>query len=379
MLHFQSADWQVFFAGWMHVLHTKGLHAFQQPFSDYNFPYLFLLWVVDHLGLGSLLAVKLLSVVIDAALATGAGLLAHQLWPQVRAVSAAAVVFALPTVMLNGALWGQSDGLYTSVAVFAILFACRGRWTLAGALLGAALAVKLQTIFVAPPLLLLWWHRDRRPWSIAAAFASFLILTLPPVLFGRSLPSVLGTYRTQTHEYAALTNNAPNLYQWWPWSYHAGNLTATVLTVIALVSIGCLGTRRWTRATTSGPAFARGTVAYCCFAAALLPFVLPRMHERYFYIAEVLAVILAFGCRAGLLAAGLLQVATLLAYAPFLTQRTVLPLPVAAMATLGSIAALAFVVWRGRAEITQAARDNGATPDARGRHRAPVSPRAAAL
>lgn len=356
MLSFQSFDWTRFISGWMRTLHQHGLHAFQHQFSDYSFPYLFLLWAVGHLGISDLLAVKLLSVAIDATLAFAVAVLARQLWPHVRQVAAAAIVFALPTVMLNGALWGQCDALYASIVVFAIAFACREKWVVASALVGAALAVKLQTVFVVPALLILWWSRDRRLRSIASSAAAFAIFTLPPVLFGQPVTQVLGTYRGQSHEYPALTLNAPNLYQWWPWSSHAGDITAAALTAIALVAVAAFATRgRLQVRVAGGPLFARAAAALCCFGAVILPFVLPHMHERYFYLAETLSVVLSFGLRSALRAALVLQVSTTLAYLPFLTGQTPIPLPVVALLTLLAIGAVAMTLWKELSEHASAA------------------------
>lgn len=356
MLDFRSADWNLFISGWMRTLHEEGLHAFQHSFSDYSFPYLFLLWAVGHLGLGDLLAVKLLSIVIDVTLGIAVASLARQLWPDVRPVAVAAIVFALPTVMLNGALWGQCDALYASLVVFAIAFACREKWIIASAFVGAALAVKLQTAFVIPALLILWWCRDRRLRSIAASAVAFAILTLPPLAFGEPVAQMLGTYRDQSREYPALTLNAPNVYQWWPWSTHAGDITAAALAVVTLGAVAAIAARgRLSIRRPTSPPFARAATTLCCFAAVIFPFVLPHMHERYFYLAETLSVVLSFGRRSALRAAVVLQISTTLAYLPFLTDQTPVPLSVVALLTLAAVASLLSALWRELNEHASAA------------------------
>ena len=78
------------------------------------------------------------------------------------------------------------------------------------------------------------------------------------------------------------------------------------------------------------------------WAAALLfavgiPFLLPHMHERYFFGADVLSVILAFSCVLGIPAALLAQFASLLGYHAYLKMRYLLYMDHGARALIGVI------------------------------------------
>ena len=89
----------------------------------YNIPYNYFLALFSYLPIRDLYLIKWLSILFDVILA----------WGVLRLVglyreSAAAkltgffLTFFLPTVILNGALWGQCDSIYAAFAVWALYF-----------------------------------------------------------------------------------------------------------------------------------------------------------------------------------------------------------------------------------------------------------------
>ena len=73
----------------------------------------------------------------------------------------------------------------------------------------------------------------------------------------------------------------------------------------------------------------------------LAPFLLPKMHERYFFPAAVFAIVLAFYRPRSALIALLFQLTVLLSYLPYLKGYPVVTVQLAAVANLGIVAALA--------------------------------------
>ena len=57
----------------------------------------------------------------------------------------------LPTVVLNGAMWGQADSTYAALCVAGLYHLLCRRPVRAGVYFGLALAFKLQTVFASPP------------------------------------------------------------------------------------------------------------------------------------------------------------------------------------------------------------------------------------
>ena len=81
-----------------------------------------------------------------------------------------------------------------------------------------------------------------------------------------------------------------------------------------------------------------------------IPFLLPHMHDRYFFPADVLSVIFAFACPICLAAAPLTQFASLLGYHAYLKMRYLLYMDHGARALIGVIVlAFASLLWETRA------------------------------
>jgi hypothetical protein len=71
-------------------------------------------------------------------------------------------------------------------------------------------------------------------------------------------------------------------------------------------------------------------------ATLLIPLLLPQMHERYFYLAEVLTVIAIFVDRRFVLAAICIQAASISTYLAYLENARNVPLGLAAIVALGA-------------------------------------------
>ena len=59
----------------------------------------------------------------------------------------------LPTVVFNGAYWGQCDVIYTSLCLMAVYMGLTRRSARSMIFFGLALAFKLQTVFFLPVML----------------------------------------------------------------------------------------------------------------------------------------------------------------------------------------------------------------------------------
>ena len=145
-------------------------------------------------------------------------------------------------------------------------------------------------MFILPIVVVLWADRKLRL-SDALVFLGTLVLTaLPALLGGKSIGALLSIYTAQTGLYTGLTYNAPSFFALMNTTgldvYAYGNFgMALAFGVCALlVSAGVKRAGRMTRA------------GYLCLALLLplaIVFFLPRMHERYFYLADILSVALA--------------------------------------------------------------------------------------
>jgi Gpi18-like mannosyltransferase len=327
---FETHDYTLFLEPWYNFLVEWGrFSALEYEFYDYTPPYLYLIALATFLPLKPIYSIKLISIVFEALLAVLTYRLVREVSPSNgRAHWAAVVVLLLPTVALNGSLWGQCDVIHTSFAVLALLCLLTHKPLLACIAYGVALAFKLQAVFLFPAFLILVILKHIHLRHLCIIPAVYAAAVLPCWFAGRDIWSLMTIYFTQMGTYDDLTLNAPNVYQWLP----AGNLSALPL-VAALCAAG---------------ATAIVVVAYACLPkapvrlssveiiqlallfAVLEPFVLPRMHDRYFYMADVLGAIYAFVYPRRWFIPVCIVSASFLAYFPFAFQMRLVDLGIAA-------------------------------------------------
>ncbi|MEU8241597.1 glycosyltransferase 87 family protein [Actinoplanes missouriensis] len=291
-----SGDYEGFLRPWAHFIAANGgFDALAHDFADYNVPYLYVLtaltWLATHSPLGMMVLVKLTSVAFDAVMAYYAGRIVGLRWPDWRIRALAAVsVLLLPTVVLNGAYWAQCDSIYTALTLAGLYHLLRDRPWWGVALLGLSLTVKLQAIFVFPALLTLLLAGRIRWRHLLTIPAVYLLCAVPAWLAGRPFGDLMLIYLHQSGQYGGLTLGAPSIYAY----VRPGELLDTIrtagslLAVAAVLVVICALLIRRVR-------FDRtGTVLLFATFSILVPFLLPSMHERYFFQVEVLAVVVAF-------------------------------------------------------------------------------------
>lgn len=128
-----------------------GYKSLSHNFSDYNPPYLYLLTLFSYLPVGSLYAVKIISVTFDFVAAFFVFKLVDRKYKNetISIFSFVAVLFA-PTVIFNGSYWGQSDIIYSSFLLASVYFLSKGKNIFSFIMYGLSISFKLQAIFLFP-------------------------------------------------------------------------------------------------------------------------------------------------------------------------------------------------------------------------------------
>ena len=300
LLSFETSDLHDFRLWHDFILANGYFSALGERFSNYPPAYLYVLAATAKFlpWLPTVFAIKSAHIAADFALAFFVCKCVAVAHPRSAAMPALAFVATLlaPTVVLNSAMWGQCDAIFTSFLVASLHCLLVGRQGWACAAFGMALAFKPLAIFLAP--LFLWLLANKAmDWRCflltpAVVLASFV----PAWLLGMPLAGpLLWSYGHVIAWSFQLTMNAPNLYVWiagpmgdeyGPWVHGAGVLLAAAL-VVAVA---------WVARRARGALAGRGepVVLLATFSVLLLPYVLTRMHDRYFFAADVFAIVLAF-------------------------------------------------------------------------------------
>jgi hypothetical protein len=153
-----------------------------------------------------------------------------------------------------------------------------------------------------------------RVWHLVFVPAMYLLLMVPAAIAGfRWLDLINSVYVAPFEAFSVLAVDAPN-----PWKivgglqlldYRTGLLVGTVAAGLAglVISVGTLRLEP----------NARTVVLVAALSGALMPYLLPKMHDRYFFVADVMTFTLAFVIPRLWATAALFQMGSLLSYLPY--------------------------------------------------------------
>lgn len=328
LLDHQTDDYLNFLLPWVTFFRENGgFAALSQEIGNYNIPYLYFLALFSYSDIDPLYLIKLLSIFFDVILAFAsmklAGLYFKSSW---RRLSVFGAVLFLPTVVLNGAYWGQCDSIYAAFGVLSIYFALSSRPWLSMAAIAFSFAFKLQAVFIMPVFLILLIMKRVRIRNFAAFPVTYLLIILPAVLLGRPFWDTLTLYFSQTGSIGSgLNYNSSSIFSILtnlPDDGSASNLAilAAFGALLALFAY-CLLRAKKGRFDSK-----KALLAVTALITILVPFLLPHMHDRYFFAADIFSLILAFA-EPGLFAVPLLvQFGSLLGYHAYLKMQYFLPM-----------------------------------------------------
>ncbi len=341
LLTYETLDYQDWVKVWIQSLREagpwKGLG--QEIWScNYNVPYLYFLSLFSVSEIYDLYLVKLLSIFFDVVLAWGAMRLTGVLTKgdPGRKLSAFLLVLWLPSVILNGALWGQCDSIYGAFAVLAVYLALDERPGLSVAMAALSVSFKLQGIFLLPVYFLFLVSGRIRIRHIFLFPAVYIASILPAVFAGRGFWELLTLYLRNTGTIGdGLNYNASTLYALF--NFDALSKTGAARVGIAMTFFFCSALYVWLviRLKKLNNRTLFGAALLFCIG---VPFFLPHMHDRYFFMADILTVVLAVSAPAFAPAALCVSFGSLLGYHAYLKMRYLLPMRYGAIANLFALA-----------------------------------------
>ncbi|HNH04321.1 MAG TPA: hypothetical protein PLF18_06225 [Anaerolineales bacterium] len=288
-----NRDMAVYNLRWYQEISQKGIgNALGTNFSNYAPPYTYLLALATLTRdlIPPLTAIKLIPIFFDLLGAYFIYRIVRLKYPQGNlSMLAAAIYFSAPTVVLNSAYWGQADSIYTSALLACLYFLLTEKPLPAVLAFGAAFSVKAQAVFLLPFLGVMVLRKKIRWWVMGVIPLVYLLAIAPVVLLGRPLMDALLVYAKQSDTFNMLSMNAPNIYSLFQREWYMVVLPFGLVLTAAL-TLGWMYSS-WQAKTDLDD---KHMVLLAFVSAMLIPFLLPKMHDRYFYPADVLSIVLAF-------------------------------------------------------------------------------------
>lgn len=281
-------DMSIFLEPWFnHLVRYGPIGGFAHPFSNYEPAYLYLLALgsLAHGWLATMTIIKLISVAGTLFMTLAVATLLRDAGAKPRD---ALLVLILPSFIYNDALLGQCDALCAGSCVFALAAMIRGQTLRAMLWCGLAISLKAQAAFIAPVMIGAMIGRRAPLWQWLVPAAVFAATLLPPWLLGWPGMQLLTVYIQQ----AAWDQIPGRLGNPWMFATMFADQSANdwfgigyVLAVAAAVLIAALAARA-----ARDP---RHLILLGALSGTALPFLLPKMLERYYFLGDVLTLVLA--------------------------------------------------------------------------------------
>jgi hypothetical protein len=287
-------DMELFLEPWFaHIIHYGPIGAFRHPFSNYEPAYLYLLALgsLAHNVLAAMTIIKIISVV-------GTLFLTLTLADLLKAAGAeprkALLVLILPSVVFNDALLAQCDALWAGSCVMALAAMIRGRTARSMIWCGVAISFKAQAAFIAPVIMGAMIGRRAPWWQWLIPAGVFLGSLIPAWLVGWPAAKLLTVYlgQAQIDHLAGRLANPWMLGTIFDEQFARGLfLFGYAAAAAASLAITALATRTWREP--------RQLILLAALSGTALPFLLPKMLERYYFLGDVmtLALALSWKCR----------------------------------------------------------------------------------
>lgn len=302
LLDYETTDYQWFLTKWVDFYRMNGgFAALNRSIGNYNIPYLYFLSLFSYSTIKDLYLIKLLSIFFDVILAFACMKLAENAGASAnRSAAAFFTVLFLPTVIINGAMWAQCDSIYASLAILGIAvslgesFSRRqqlARRILSMMCISVSFGFKLQAVFIMPVYIIIWIWKKYKWYDFAVFPLTYLILILPAVILGRPIMDAIMLYADQAGTVgSALNYNSPSITALIrnpenPEGFATVCILLAFLVMSAIIVLGILFRKRLTH---------QSMLALIVLMVLAIPFSLPHMHDRYFFLADILTI--TFAC-----------------------------------------------------------------------------------
>lgn len=288
LIPYKSGDYTQYLLPWANQLGSLSIkEALNTPIGNYNLPYIYFLTIISHLNVEILIHIKAFSCLFDIILAWGVmRLVSTEVEDRRIQLGVYILVLLSPSFMIDSSMWSQCDSVYVAFCVLAAFAAVKGRGRMCAICWTVAFCFKLQAVFVLPALAVALFMGKVKPKHLLWIPVVYFISLIPAFLAGRSLADCVGIYVNQIDSYNLLFVNAPSV-----WRLFGDAQISELTNMSTYLALGSLLLFTLFALSVTGKMTDRKLIALFFLSSLLVPYLLPRMHDRYFYMAEVFAIV----------------------------------------------------------------------------------------
>lgn len=290
-----SRDMENDFIIWYSNIKYSGFPILKAGFSNYPPLYLYVLYIISVIApkLPVVSAIKLPSLIALWGIAYFSYKIVSEIhgnrW--IRLLAFLIPLFT-PTLLLNSAYWGQADCMYGVFVIGAIYYLAIKKELSAFIFLGLAFSLKFQTVLIFPLVAFMILKKEVSIRYILVIPFVYLLSIIPMLLIGQPIGELITLYIHQVTNMPGLVYNAPTVFAFIPQTDQGiflarAGMIVGIFSILVLLAIGFIKTGQRKLSV-------KDIIQFGLLSSTVVVFCIPYIHERYFFVSEMLAVIYAF-------------------------------------------------------------------------------------
>ena len=308
-----SGDYNPFLRPWYDAFVANGYNAAGYAASNNNYPpfYMTFIGFLSLFKLNStvgdpaivptyLYALKIFDFIFEFIAAAFAYKIVRKLTNGKFAPAIAYAVFLfLPTVFANSALWDQCDIIYGCFIMISLYYFIAHKPGWAMVFFGLAFANKLQAVFFLPVILVFFLKRDLRFRYFFYIPIVYFLTMIPSLICGIPFATMALVYIRQAGFYSALNMSIANFSSFFAnigVSVEVGTQAAAIFAFLIVFAVTMAFALAFTFYKLNKRILwdSKNIIKISYLFALIVPYFLPAMHDRYYFIADIFALLYVF-------------------------------------------------------------------------------------
>lgn len=291
---FEGVDYTTCLLPWYEELKEIGsLHGLAAYNGSYNIPYVTLLYFLTWIPVKPIISIKMLSITFDYLLALLVMLIVRDVLDEEKKEIYSLLVYGLillnPVSVINSAYLSQSESIWAFLALCAFWLIWKEHPAIGMLFFGFSIAIKPQGIFILPIILIHYFKLKK--FSILHIFwalAGIQLTCIPAIIGGCSFDVFFKYFSMMTGQYPYVYYYYPNI---WTYLQSAPYFVFGKVAIISAFSVLLLFAIFYVKSPQK--ITLQNALVYVTWTTMTCAMLLPCMHERYNYIAEILLLICA--------------------------------------------------------------------------------------
>lgn len=277
-------DYFIYLVKWIDEIVDLGkINSLSVQIGNYTPPYIYFLIIGTYITTNNIFWIKLISTIFTIGIVIVSYFIIKEFKKDIK-LSNALIILLIPSVFINSGIIGQCDSIYTFFVLLFILLILKNKKRSALFFFGVSLAFKLQAIFVAPIFLYLLLKKKIRVVDIFYIPLGFIVTMLPSIVYGRNIFDIIKVELLQSGTYSKFVKSAPNIYSLLHLNYkEIDSLTKIVLSLLTIILSIYIVLKNIKKTEYNNKTFMEKVM----LLSLMIPYFLPSMHDRYFYMASI--------------------------------------------------------------------------------------------